>query len=380
MKPTRLFALATAVRLAALLSVLFPAVAASQDETLTVTLQRNGQSMTPRSVALYGATGIKNATVAANTATFPADPIAASLEGKPVGVFVDECDDGQIRVHLVPDDQNVLPPPEEDDCRRRRIGGFVFRRGAKIAVDIARRTVVDLSMSASAGASHAGHQQSDRFSVYAVGGSNFGSFWNMSDADPTLRVRYGNAAYDRFENRFVESDVSWGAGGGIRWAFTRRVGLDAGFMYQDLGKGQLSTTGTRINGNLLFSLDAVDRFSTRTVLGGVTLSPAEWLAVTIFAGQTWWTNELRITDSLFGRTPQVRLQGGDVTEERSGSDPTFGARVSVPIFKRVHAFYQFNRTTFKGAHVADGPSALPADITQGSHLSGLQICMSFKRR
>src|SRR5688572_22670900 len=147
MKSIHVFPIRLAISLAILVAVLgVVAPASAQGRGFTVAVERNGQRLTPSQIVLHAASDPKPGTLAGNVATFEADVVNASLEGKPVAVYVDECEDGTVGIHLVVDGPNAQAPPSPGTCRRRRLAAIVvIRRGSTIVVDVGRGTVVDTS-------------------------------------------------------------------------------------------------------------------------------------------------------------------------------------------------------------------------------------------
>jgi hypothetical protein len=380
MKSIRFVRTAIAVGFVVLLTGLSPGVATAQD--LRVTLLRNGQPLSPKSIALTAATGIKDGNMlAANLAVFdPTDAIAASLDGKPVGVYVDECDNGEVRVHLVAEDPNVLPPPEEDDCNRRRLGAFIFRRGARIVVDVARGTVVDTSSATTDAREGGSPDPRSRVSVFGFGSGSWGAFNVGTPTRATIDTRFNATTPPYNPVRQIDvnergSGVSFG--GGVNVGLGAWLGLRAGV----LREGERDTPTQDVQGErsfqgLRFQQQGNSEVRSTTFFVGPTLNLPGGVVLTGGPAWTNWNIQLTQTAQLQALCPNpcLTVRTDNLTETSKGTDlGVFVGGEYYPGDKWIGLYAMYLRTTYQDAYAPDRPLGYPRNWTDSNAIVGAVI-------
>jgi hypothetical protein len=377
MKSIGLTATRTVGSLAALLIVVNAAAVFGQGRGLTITVQRNGQPLSPAAVVFHAASGVKSGTLASGTATFAADVITASLEGKPVSVIVDEDEDGGVSVFLVQDDAGVQAPPMAAQTRRRRVGGFVLRPGAAIVIDIGRGTVTDSSetvTSATAGARGFGIGLFGNASG-AWGGFNLGSTEGRIDD----RFSAGTPPYQRRDIAVEDSTAGFAFGGGVNLTFGASVGARVGIMREnERDVPRESVYGERVEGGLRFQQQGTSLVRSWTVYAGPTLNLPWGIVVSGGPSFTFWDVELTQTGQLQVAcpTPCVVVLQDNNSEQSSGSD--LGFQVAADYYPGngwfgVQVLYLL--TTFRGAYDPSRPLAYPRDWRDSNFFVGAVVRM-----
>jgi hypothetical protein len=391
MKSLHVSPVRSAICFAALLAALGVAAPVSaQGIGFTVTTDRNGQPLTDVEVAVYAASESKRGTLTGTVVSFDADVINASLEGKPAAVFVDECEDGSVDIHLVVEDSGAQAPPSPCKGRRRRLAGVVIlRRGSSIVVDVGRGTVVDLARrSLGEGGTSSGASSSDTGS----GGSRLGigAFGNVSGAwggfnlgGPTgtvigTRFNSTNPPYQQYNVDVDDSTSGFAFGGGLNLvlggsSLGARIGL---LRESERDVPQQSVNGERTQGGLRFQQLGTSIVRAWTLYAGPTMRLPLGIVVSGGPSFTFWDVELTQTAQLQAGcpTPCVTVITDNLTEQSSGSD--LGFQVAADYYPRggwigMHVMYLL--TTYRDAYDPSRPLGYPRDWRDSNFFVGAVV-------
>jgi hypothetical protein len=312
--------------------------ASAQGRGVSVSLEQNGRAVTPYQVVLHAASGSKPGAVSGNVATFAADAISASLDGKPAAVFIDECDDGRIGVHLVVDDDdpNTPAPAAPSNCRRRRLAAVVIiRRGSTIAIDVGRGTVTDTSsVTSSSNASPGGRGAG--IGVYGAVSGALAGFNLGADTRTRINGRFTSTSipYDQYNVNVDDSAVGFAFGGGVNIAVgAPNFGIRVGVVREnELEVPEQTVAGERNAGGLRFQQQGSALVRSWTLHAGPTWKLPHGLLISGGPSFTVWELELRQTGQLEAGCPTLcRVVITDNNTERSsGSD--FGFQVGADYY------------------------------------------------
>lgn len=368
----------TVCRLVVVSALLGAAPALAQGPGLFVNVQRNGP-MTSLDVVLHAASGPKSGTVSGSTASFAADIIAATLEGKPGTAFVDECMDGRVRVHLVLDEASGQLPPAETGCRRRRLGGFILRRGGAILIDVARGTVADATRGPSPGPPVLGQGLGIGlgFGLFGTATGAFGGFdlSGATNSEISRRFTSTSVPYDRY-NVDVNDGTSGAAfGGGVNLAFGgSRLGAVIGVLREnERNVPEQSVNGNRTFGGLQFQQLGTSIVQAWTLYVGPTVRLPLGVVVSGGPSFTFWDVELTQTAQLQAGCPApcATVRTDNLTERSSGSD--VGVQVAADYYPRgswigMHVMYLL--TTYRDAYDPTRPLGYPRDWRDSNFFIG----------
>ena len=376
-----------AVSFAALLAMLCATPASARGQGFAVSVSRNGQPVTPYQVVLHAASDPKPGTLTGNIATFEVDVINASLEGKPVAVYVDECEDGRVAVHLVLDDPSVQPPPAPSNCRRRRLVAIVIlHRGSTIAVDVGRGTVADTSSAVSSNDTGSGGRRLG-IGVFGMASGAFGGFNVGGATGDEIGTRFTSTTvpYDRYNVEVDDSASGLAFGGGMNLAFAgSSIGARIGVMREnERNVPEQSVNGDRTLGGLQFQQMGTSIVHAWTLYAGPTVRLP--LGVFISGGPsfTFWDIELTQTARLQAGcpTPCVTVNTDNLTERSSGSD--LGFQVAADYYPGggwigMHVMYLL--TTYRNAYDPSRPLGYPRDWRDSNFFVGAVVGTPPRRR
>jgi hypothetical protein len=334
MKSIHVFPPAAAFCVAVLFTLMAPAPASAG--AFTASVFRNAQPVTPSQVVLYASVDPKPGSLAGHVATFEADVINASLDGKPLVVDVDECQDGSVGILLVINDPSVPVPASASQCRRRRLPVvIVIRRSSTLAIDVGRGTVVDTSNGVSSNDTGSSRRRPG-IGVYGVASGGLGTFNLVSDTRSRIGGRYTSTSvpYDRFTVDVDDSGLGLAFGGGVNLPLGgSNVGLRIGFIREnERDVPELFTEGERAVGGLRFQQQGVADGDTWTFHLGPTLALRRGFIVSGGLAFTVWDLVLTQTGQLEAGCPTIcRVVITDNNTDRSsGSD--FGIQVGADYY------------------------------------------------
>jgi hypothetical protein len=201
------------------------------------------------------------------------------------------------------------------------------------------------------------------------------AFTNIDEAEATIAGRYESAGYNEFATDVRDSDTGVGFGAALRVMFGA-VGVMGGYSYQDLGRGEVHTAGTRVLNNLAFQLDSEFDLSAHKVIVGVPIGTPRFVVIPYY-GRAFWNMERTIVDEL--RAGGTQVAGGTTTDTADGSDNILGAKVEVYATRVIGGFFEVERISFKNVFQADGDDGLPPDVDNTNIILGVVIRLPFRR-
>jgi hypothetical protein len=210
-----------------------------------------------------------------------------------------------------------------------------------------------------------------------LGGWNRTSFPEIDQAVGTIAGRYtaGAAPYNQFSTTVDRRDNGFGAGAGVRVTFGN-VGILGAYSYQDVGGGEVHTSGTRVLNDLAFRLDSEFTIKTHKIMLGVPIGTPRFQFIP-FYGRAFWNLDRTIVDEL--RAGGVQVRGGTTPYSADGSDHLFGARGEAYLHKFVGVFGEVERINFRNVFQADGPDALPIHVDNTNINAGIVLRLPVRR-
>lgn len=373
MKSIHAFTARSVIGLALVLAAINATPALAQGPGLSVNVQRNGQPITSLEVVLVAASGPKQGTVAASTATFAADVIAASLDGKPATAYVEECEDGRVHVLLVEDGASV--PAKDGRCRRRRLGGVIIRLGGTLVIDTASGTVADAARRPAPAGPLRGHGLG--IGLFGTATGTFGGFdlGGATGSEITRRFTNTSVPYDRY-NVDVDDSASGAAfGGGVNLALGgSRLGAVLGVLREnERNVPEQSVNGNRTVGGLQFQQMGTSMVQAWTLYVGPRVRLPLGVFVSGGPSFTFWDVELTQTAQLQAGcpTPCATVRTDNLTERTSGSD--LGVQVAADYYPRgswIGMHVQYLLTTYRDAYDPSRPLGYPRDWRDSNFFIG----------
>jgi hypothetical protein len=138
--------------------------------------------------------------------------------------------------------------------------------------------------------------------------------------------------------------------------------LEVAGTYEDFEALGIDTTGTRANGNLLFTETSQTSFRVVTASVGPSFAPAPRVRLAPYLRAMWWTADETLTDSLRAGVPQVQVQGGTATTRATGFSWGAGAMVRISIAGPLGVYGAFDTARFANAFQANGKAGWPEDV------------------
>jgi hypothetical protein len=213
--------------------------------------------------------------------------------------------------------------------------------------------------------------------VVFLGGWNRTTFPGVDQAEGTIAGRYtsGTAPYNQFSTTVDRRDNGFGAGAGVRVMFGN-VGILGAYAYQDVGGGEVHTSGTRVLNDLAFRLDSDFTVDTHKIVVGVPIGTARFQFIP-FYGRAFWNLNRTIVDEL--RVGGVQVRGGTTPYSAEGSDHLLGARVEAYLHRAVGVFGEFEKINFRNVFQPDGPDALPVHLDNTNINVGVVVRLPVRR-
>ena len=210
-----------------------------------------------------------------------------------------------------------------------------------------------------------------------LGGWNRTSFPEIDQAEGTIATRYtsGTVPYNAFETTVDRRDHGFGAGAGVRVMFGK-VGIQGAYSYQDVGGGEVHTSGTRVLNDLAFRLDSEFSIETHKIILGVPIGTSRFQFIP-FYGRAFWNLDRTIVDEL--RAGGVKVLGGTTPYSADGSDHLFGARAEAYLHRFFGVYGEVERINFRDVFQPDGPDALPVHLDNTNVNLGVVLRLPVRR-
>jgi hypothetical protein len=345
----------------------------AQDKVLIVVMNETGGALSDVELAtiVNGQKQPRGATGADGTLSFDVNILNVG-KGTPVRVVVIRCGE-QVEVQLVPPNEKERCEDEKDpqkkcECRE---GGIIPWGSGRLVVRVTKTGATSTFTPDEPRLDGPG----PRVEVTLLGAWQRSRYSNIDAAEATIADRYRASGYTEFSTRVNQSDNGFGGGAAIRFMFGR-IGLLGGYSYQNLGTGEVHTSGTRVLNNLAFRLDSAFDVKAHKVIVGVPIGSSRFVVIPYY-GRAFWDVDRTIVDEL--RAGGVRVRGGTASDAADGSDNLFGARLEAYLHRLFGGFVEVERIAFKNVFTADGPDALPPNPDNTNVIVGIVIRVPIRR-
>ena len=199
---------------------------------------------------------------------------------------------------------------------------------------------------------------------FAFGGPKYASFGDAVDtACGVINGRYATANYDTSSCSGTSTANGFEAGVGVSIPIFTSTFLEVAGSYEDFKALGIDTTGTRANGNLLFTETSQTSFRVFTASVGPSFAPAPRVRLTPYLRAMWWTANETLTDSLRAGVPQVQVQGGTTTTRTTGFSWGGGAMVRIAVAGPLGLYGAFDTARFANVFQANGKAGWNEDVT-----------------